>query len=81
MVILQFCLITLIVLFENLDASTQSKSIAIGKKFLCIEANPQYIANSTCTIRLIDRTFQLYNMSIDLQPNVTLNNMHVSIEV
>lgn len=59
----------------------QARSVVIGKKFLCVGANPQYVVNTTCKIRLINRSNQLYNMNIELQPNVTLYNMHVKIAI
>lgn len=67
------------ILFQTFYASPQAKSVLFGKKFLCFAVNSRYIANSTCTIRFINRWTQLYDMSIDLQPNVTLDNMHVNI--
>lgn len=78
MSVLQFWIITQL-LFQKFYASTQAKSVVIGQKFLCVEANPQYVVNTTCKIHLIDRSTQLYSMNIELQPNVTLYNMNVNI--
>lgn len=78
MPLLRFWLI-IQVLFQQLYANTQARSVVIGKKFLCVEANPQYVLNLTCKIRLVNRSTQLYNMNIELQPNITLDNIHVNV--
>lgn len=55
------------------------KNIFLGKKLLCVNSNPNYLVEGAkCSIKLMNRTHQQYNISYKLHSNVTINQFYVS---
>lgn len=50
-------------------------------KLLCVKHNESYVANSTCSLKLISRSTELSNINIVLQPNIILRNLHVTLPI
>lgn len=56
------------------------KNVFMGKKILCINSNPKYLVEDTeCSIKLMNRTHQSYNINYRLHPNMTIKPLYVRI--
>lgn len=74
--VLQSVLISLLVIFVE-ALSVEPNYAQYGKRFICTNQNDQYVKSSACNIKLLNRTYQLNNLSVIFHPNVTLNNAYV----
>lgn len=73
-----FRCILIINFFLNIVTSADDARFnVIGKQILCINSNEQLVESSLCNVKLLNRTRQLYNVSLVLHPNVTLHNLYV----
>lgn len=74
--VLQSVLISLLVIFVE-ALSVEPYYAQYGKRFICTNQNGRYVESSACNIKLLNRTYQLNNLSVIFHPNVTLNNAYV----
>lgn len=81
-VTMNFLFLILLACYHLTNYSIYSgKNVFTGKKILCVNSNPKYlIEDADCSIKLMNRTHQRYNVSYRLHPNVTINSFSVSIK-
>ena len=65
-------------LYINHWTILQGSFFAMNKKFICKGANPKILSNSSCSLRLANRTVQFISFRLDIVENVTLKTLHVS---
>lgn len=48
-----------------------------GTRAICTNLNTEVLVYFNCSIKLVNRTFNLYNFDLEIQPNVTVTWLHV----